>query len=162
MRQSNEMSHMKSRYRRFVFSGYSMYPQLKPGDVIVAQQASREEIAPGCLLCVEGRDRRVVHRVIRAEPSDSDMLVFCKGDNMPEPDEPVLVPVDACWQVTLVIRNGRLRTPRRGRISAFLCANNLTIGIFMQRIKKVLQRMPPPMYNLAERLRKVTRHDTTG
>jgi hypothetical protein len=139
-----------------------MYPGLRPGDVIVAERVPRQNVTPGCILCVDDRDRRVVHRVIRTEPSDADILVVCKGDNLPEPDEPVLVPGDSCWQVSLIIRNGGFRKPRRGRIHAFLSINNLTAGMFMKRIKRVLQWMPPPVYDLTERLRKATHHDTTG
>ena len=159
VKQSDGMSYMKKRHRRLVLSGYSMYPHLRPGDIIVVTQASFSDITPGCILCMNGRDCTVVHRVIRVEPSGSETLVVCKGDNLPRPDEPVLISGDACWQISFVIRNGRFRTPRQGRISAFLCAHNLTAGMCMRRIKRIIQWVSSPANNLAAQLQQGKRHD---
>ena len=153
------MPHMKNRYRRFVLSGFSMYPQLRPGDVIVAKQASSSDIAPGCILCVDDRGRQVVHRAIHVEPSGSGVLVVCKGDNLPGPDEQALISGDSCWRVLFVIRNGRFRKPRQGRISAFLCTNNFTIGICMKRTKRIVQWIASPVNNLTAQFQQAKRHD---
>lgn len=157
--QSSGMSHMKNRYRRFVLSGFSMYPQLRPGDIIVAKRAPFSDIAPGRILCMDDRGRQVVHRAIHVEPSGSGALVVCKGDNLPRPDEPTLISGDLCWHVSFVIRNGKFRKPRQGRIDALLCANNITIGICMKRIKRVIQWVSSPVNTLAAHLQQVKRHD---
>ena len=151
----------KNRYRRFVFTGFSMYPQLRPGDIIVAKQIPSSDITPGLILCRDDRERRIVHRVLHVEPSGSDIVIVLKGDNMPRADMPVLIPGDSCWHVSLVIRNGTFRKPRQGRISSFLCARNLTVGIWMGRVKRILRWLPSPIYNLIYQYKQDRHHDGT-
>lgn len=150
---------MRDRYRRLMFSGFSMYPGLRPGDGIVTREMPVSDIVPGCIVCVDDRDRTVVHRVLSVERSAFGTRIVLKGDNLPEPDEPVLLPGDFCRCVSMIIRNGRLRRPRQGRVSSFLCARNLTAGILTGGVKRMLFRTPSRMYSLIARYRKVKRYD---
>jgi hypothetical protein len=152
---------MNDRYHRFVFSGYSMYPGLRPRDIIVTKEKSLSDIAPGCILCMTDRDRAVVHRVLSVERTVSCALIVCKGDNLPAPDEPQLFSGNSCRCVSMVIRNGRFKRPRQGRFSSFLCARNLTAGMIMGRAKRAVMRMMSWICSPAARFRQVRRYDRT-
>lgn len=71
-----------------VVAGYSMYPTLKPGDIVVVEKiASPAEIRPGVIVVwCTGPHSCVIHRVVEVI---DEKAVVTKGDANPAPDPPV-------------------------------------------------------------------------
>lgn len=71
-----------------VVAGYSMYPTLKPGDIVVVEKiASPAEIKPGMIVVwCTGPHSCVIHRVVKVV---DERAVVTKGDANPAPDPPV-------------------------------------------------------------------------
>jgi hypothetical protein len=85
-----------------------MLPAVWPGDVLVIQSVSADEVSEGDIVLF-GRNRRLfAHRVVAKNPEDSAILT--RGDAMPAPD-PVLRENELLGRVYSIMRNGRSITP---------------------------------------------------
>ena len=113
------------------FGGYSMYPFLRPGDILFCKKAaSPEDIHLGDIVVLPGDGgRRTAHRVINVSP------LRVKGDNLSRPDSFLSAEVVPGEIVTDVQRGKRVFSVRDGKqkIIAFLSRYNLTPGILKRR-----------------------------
>lgn len=81
-----------------ILSG-SMSPALQTGDLAFAQSVSASEIDPGDIVSVTSQDGvRVTHRVVTAEPVESQAALTLKGDANPTTDTETYV-VDSALSV---------------------------------------------------------------
>ncbi|MGA1789894.1 MAG: nucleotidyltransferase family protein [bacterium] len=87
------------------FSGYSMYPLIKPGDRLVAKPVHAHSLRVGDIVAIPGPDNGhdMVHRLINVSPDGRGMT---KGDAMLKPDHK---------QVELTMVRGRVEAIIRGR-----------------------------------------------
>ncbi len=96
---------------RLGVTGWSMFPSVRPGDVLVVDRTSSSGVSTGEIVLF-GRNRRLfVHRVVGKE-LDGSSTVLTRGDAMPQPDAPVN-DNDLLGRVSCIVRNGKHIVPRR-------------------------------------------------
>ena len=94
---------------RLQVTGWSMLPAVWPGDVLVIERVTTDEVSEGDIVLF-GRDRRLfAHRVVAKRLEDSTILT--RGDAMPAPD-PVVRKNELLGRVSSIVRNGRGIAPR--------------------------------------------------
>jgi hypothetical protein len=127
-------------YRRVTFRGFSMYPFLRPGDVLVLAAMEPRLVKPGDIVCVDRGRTYVTHRVIDINQTPRARILTLKGDNLLYTDPPFSPGSGLLLKVTMIIRGkGGLVRPRFGKLVAFLSRNNLTPGIIGGRIGRVVR-----------------------
>ena len=100
---------------RFAATGWSMLPTIWPGETLVVERISRDEVRVGDIVLV-GRDGRLcAHRVIGTAGNEGSPQWITQGDALPVPDRPV-ADHELLGKVTHVIRAGS-RAPLRGSFS---------------------------------------------
>jgi signal peptidase I len=96
---------------RLRVTGWSMLPSVWPGDILLVEPTSANEIFEGDIVLF-GRSRRLfVHRVVSKGPWQNGEIVT-RGDAMPTPDPP-LSERDLLGRVSSILRNGKTIQPRR-------------------------------------------------
>lgn len=96
---------------RLRVTGSSMLPSVWPGDTLLIDRVSAEDISKGEIV-LYGRDRRLfVHRVVKTAVN-RDSTILTRGDAMPQTDPPVLSK-QLLGKVSFIVRDGRLIEPRR-------------------------------------------------
>jgi signal peptidase I len=122
--------------REIPFSGFSMYPVLRPGDTLIVREVSLSDISVGDIVCITRNGSYRTHRVIALR----DGIIETKGDNMVEPDPHNVPSDDLLMRVVMIKRDKkRLVRPRFGRLVACLSRINLTPGIIMGRVGRVFR-----------------------
>ena len=114
---------------RFRATGWSMLPAIWPGDTLVVERVSRDQIQVGEVVLV-GRDGRLcAHRVVsRGENSRNPHRHWItQGDAMPKPDPPVKEG-ELLGRVNYVIRAGKC------------VAVNLELSVAAKMTTKVVRR----------------------
>jgi len=92
--------------------GWSMLPGVWPGDVLVIDRATSQQVSKGDIILFR-RDRRLfVHRVVGKDGEHAGAAVLTRGDALLEPDPPVSNN-DVLGKVSLILRNGQTIEPRR-------------------------------------------------
>ena len=134
---------MFSGVRQITYAGYSMYPSLRPGDVLVVRQIPPNEIRLGDILCLPEGGSYVSHRVVHMQINENRCLFKIKGDNLTGCAHPMEIIADPILKVIMIKRPGRgLITPRHGTILALLSRKNLTYGIIKGKLGKLLKHGP--------------------
>lgn len=93
---------------RFSATGWSMLPTILPGDTLVVERVSGDQVKVGEVVLV-GRDGRLcAHRVISPEDNSGNphRHWITQGDSMPMPDPPVSES-QLLGRVNYVIRDGK-------------------------------------------------------
>jgi signal peptidase I len=93
---------------RFSATGWSMLPAIWPGDTLVVERVSGDQVKIGEVVLVGRNGRLCAHRVIsREEDSENPHRHWItQGDSMPMPDPPVKEN-ELLGRVNYVIRAGR-------------------------------------------------------
>lgn len=126
--------------RQISFSGYSMYPALRPGDTLVVRETPPRDIRVGDILCLRENGNYVSHRIVTLERDGNHLLVTTKGDNLTEYGRPEVIGYDTLLKVIMVKRPGKgMVKPRFGKALAFMSRNNLTYGIVKGKIGKFIK-----------------------
>jgi signal peptidase I len=95
---------------RLQVTGWSMLPAVWPGDTLVLECVTSDDVSVGDIVLF-GRDRRLfAHRVVKKETRNSGTLT--RGDAMPAPD-PVVCKDELLGRVSFILRNGRCIAPSR-------------------------------------------------
>jgi hypothetical protein len=127
-------------YKRVLFQGYSMYPFLRPGDVLVLAAVKVRSVERGDIICVTDGRRYITHRVVDIRYQPRAATLITKGDNLPRPDRPLSLNSGSLLKVAMIVReNGRLIRPRFGRALALLSRSNLLPGIIQGRIGRIIR-----------------------
>lgn len=94
---------------RLRVTGWSMLPTVWPGDTLLVQRVSADQVSEGDIVLF-GRDQRLfVHRVVtKAQPHNPEIVT--RGDSMPAPDPPVSGR-DVLGRVSFILRNGKCIEP---------------------------------------------------
>jgi signal peptidase I len=97
---------------RLKVTGWSMLPVLWPGDTLVIEPVSREEISAGDIVLFSRGHRFVAHRVVSKHNATKGPEVQTQGDAMPLPDSPVSGD-ELMGKVSFVLRNGKCIEPSK-------------------------------------------------
>jgi len=125
----------------FSFSGYSMYPAIRSGDILITREAPARSVRPGDVVCLPRGRAYLAHRVISVKKDASRATLITKGDNMITRDPPFTCEQDSVLVVTHARRRGRPpKKLRLGRLRAFLSARNLTFGILKAKAGAIARR----------------------
>ncbi len=145
----NRMSTNPKDFRQIAFSGYSMYPSLRPGDTLVVREIPSKDVQVGDILCIPENGNYVSHRILTIHEKGNHLFVQTKGDNLTQCVPPVEIKERTLLKVAMVRRPGRgLLKPKSGKLLAFLSRHNMTYGIIKGRLGRHLRilfkRHPPP------------------
>lgn len=102
--------------RRYGYvKGFSMWPALIPGDILIAETASAGEVSPGDILVFDGTAAEpVVHRLLDLEHRpDGSVALLAGGDRSGRDPERVYRPETAIMRVRSVLRRGEWKQPPR-------------------------------------------------
>lgn len=94
---------MKGRYLRFRALGSSMFPFIRPGDIITARRVPPENLTVGQVLFYYKDGNFFAHR-LKAKSRDS--LMITRGDNLPFNDN-FVTPSEVLGKVVMIERRGR-------------------------------------------------------
>jgi hypothetical protein len=126
------------------FTGYSMYPFLKPGDRIVAKPVPSNAFQIGDVAVMRtSTNRLLVHRIVRILPHDTGIL---KGDSLLKSDSKPAALSTLCGRVDAVIRKNRFISISTGpkaqfkRVYAWLSLKGLTAGALKLRVKYLFMK----------------------
>jgi signal peptidase I len=72
--------------------GYSMYPAIKPGSLILIEPLkSKGRPVPGEIVAIKRENGLVVHRIKSRTVKDGDTWYIARGDSNPRSDNPVKI-----------------------------------------------------------------------
>ena len=91
---------------RFSATGWSMLPAIFPGDTLMVERVSADQVEVGEVVLVGRNGRLCAHRVISREEDCGKPHWTTQGDSMPMPDPPVKQN-EVLGRVNYVIRNGK-------------------------------------------------------
>jgi|CZKD01.1.fsa_nt_gi signal peptidase I len=97
---------------RLRVTGWSMLPVLWPGDTLVIEPATGDDIAEGDIVTFSNGRRFVAHRVVSRTSGPADPRVQTQGDAIPHLDAPV-PSADLLGRVSVILRDGRCVQPRK-------------------------------------------------
>ncbi len=107
---------------RLRVTGWSMLPTIWPGDTLVIEQASGDQVLEGDIVLFSSGRRFVAHRVVasgngsaasRVQTSTvQTSRIQTQGDAVPRPDAP-LAASDLLGKVSFILREGRIIEPSR-------------------------------------------------
>ena len=126
---------------RFPATGWSMLPAVWPGDTLVVERVSKDQIQVGDVVVV-GRDGKLCgHRVIRAAGDSQNPQWITQGDALPIPDRPVLEN-ELLGRVSYLIRAGKLiAVPAELSLAERLTAKIVRRSVPVARALVYLHRM---------------------
>jgi len=94
---------------RFAATGWSMLPSVWPGETLVVERVSQDQVRIGDLVLVGREGRLCAHRVVdRVGDAESHQWIT-QGDALPVPDRPV-AGNELLGRVAYLIRGGKLVT----------------------------------------------------
>jgi signal peptidase I len=92
--------------------GWSMFPSVQPGDILIAERAVGDAVTEGDIVLFS-RDRRLfAHRVVGRKNGAQGPIVLTRGDTMAADDAPVNED-ELLGRVSLVVRDGMCFEPRK-------------------------------------------------
>ncbi|MGA2743286.1 MAG: S24/S26 family peptidase [Candidatus Sulfotelmatobacter sp.] len=98
-------------------TGWSMLPAVFPGDTLLIEPTSTDDMVEGDVVMFSNGRRFVAHRIVARSRSAGKSRVHTQGDAVPCPDSP-LAESDLLGKVSFVLRNGkRVEPSRRPRFS---------------------------------------------
>ena len=91
-------------YKKILFQGYSMYPFLLPGDILLVKRYALEEIMPGDIIVYQDSNKKknVAHRAVQINP------LKIKGDNLTVCDDMKLSESDVVGKVNSIERRDKI------------------------------------------------------
>ena len=91
---------------RFAAMGWSMLPAIWPGDTLVVERASADQLQVGEVALVGREGRLCAHRVVSGARASGNPNLITQGDAMPAPDRPV-AGGEVLGRVAYIIRSGK-------------------------------------------------------
>lgn len=137
---------LDKRFALFPFRGFSMFPFLRPGDMLVVKKGPHIKPKIGSVVLRRNNHPSsssvlISHRIVR---QISNVLFITKGDNLTRPDPGICPLDDVVGHVLLIVRKGRMVPLYKGpnawieRPIAYFSRINGTPGILVRRLKRVL------------------------
>ena len=115
--------------------GVSMLPTILPGDSLLIERATLNEVATGDIVLYSRGDSLFIHRLIQLN-RDGSVGFVTRGDSMAAPDP--AGPKDLLGKVVAIERNGHSRQPlsRLGTAAkwagSLLCHSNRARSLFLR------------------------------
>lgn len=94
---------------RFTATGWSMLPSVWPGETLVVERVSQDQVRVGDVVLVGREGRLCAHRAIEKVDDSEGHQWITQGDALPVPDCPV-AGSQLLGRVTYLIRGGKLVT----------------------------------------------------
>jgi hypothetical protein len=91
---------------RFSATGWSMLPAIFPGDTLMVERVSGDQVNIGEVVLIGRNGRLCAHRIISREENAGRPHWITQGDSMPMPDPPVKEN-ELLGRVNYVIRDGK-------------------------------------------------------
>lgn len=108
---------------RLQVNGWSMFPAVRPGDVLIVDRTGRSEVVEGDIILFTRERGFFAHRLVR----NGSARLLTRGDAMPNLD-PAIAENELLGKVSFIVRNDRhIRPPRRPSISGRV------VGMLMRR-----------------------------
>lgn len=136
----------------FHFTGYSMYPFLKPGDRLIVRRLEDALIEVGDIVVIRKHENLVAHRLVGLSPDGKGVL---KGDSLLKPDTDIISLSSLTGRVEAIVRNNRLINISVGirsklkKVYARLSLYNLTYGSIKLRIRLKLKKNIPTNHSIS-------------
>lgn len=92
---------------RFAANGWSMLPTIWPGDTLVVERVSGDQVRVGDIVLVGRKGRLCAHRLVATASSAETRQWITQGDAMSVPD-PAVAESELLGRVSYLIRAGRL------------------------------------------------------
>jgi signal peptidase I len=119
--------------------GYSMFPAIKPGSVILIEPVTDEEPpVPGDIIAWKRDSGFVVHRLIRIEKEDNKVSYVTRGDSCANEDSPVMENLVAGKVISTETPSGIRTRSENKLISKQVYLYNRLLVWFIIRFKKVM------------------------
>jgi signal peptidase I len=93
---------------RLRVNGWSMLPTVMPGDTLLVESATSDQVAEGEIVLFHRERRFFIHRVVRELEDRSGLLT--RGDAMPQSDPPVRRH-ELLGRILCIERNGKCFAP---------------------------------------------------
>ncbi|MGA1978628.1 MAG: signal peptidase I [Bacteroidales bacterium] len=117
--------------------GYSMYPFIKPGSVILMEPVTPETtFLPGEIVAWKRDSGFVLHRLVRIINEGDEVLYVTRGDSCPEEDTPLIRARIAGKVLAIEDANGKIREGSQLISKPWYFYNRLKIWI-MARAKRI-------------------------
>lgn len=94
---------------RFAATGWSMLPSVWPGETLVVERVSQDQVRVGDVVLVGREGRLCAHRVVEKVDGADCHQWITQGDALPVPDRPV-AEKELLGRVAYLIRGGKLMT----------------------------------------------------
>lgn len=132
---------------RLQVTGWSMFPSVLPGDVLIINRATVAELVEGDIVLYGRNSRLIAHRVIRQNVNGNPSVLAC-GDAMRTSD-PVVLADEVLGKIFLIVRNGRHLKPKKstsslGRAVAFLFSRSEIAARVIVKIHGMRQSLIAP------------------
>jgi signal peptidase I len=92
---------------RFAATGWSMLPSVWPGETLLVERVSQDQVRIGDLVLVGREGRLCAHRVVDKVDDTESHQWITQGDALPVPDRPV-AENELLGRVAYLIRGGKL------------------------------------------------------
>ncbi len=92
---------------RFAATGWSMLPSIWPGETLVVEKASPDQVGVGDVVLVGREGRLRAHRVVGTTGKEESRRWITRGDALAASDHPVAAN-ELLGRVTYLIRGGKL------------------------------------------------------
>jgi signal peptidase I len=128
--------------KQLPFSGHSMFPAIKNGDILFLQSIPIKDIKIGNIICILKNDIYVAHRVISIDSANNQIIFILKGDNLKHRDPRLIIENQKLYKVIAIKRNDNniIKVNNRSWM-ARLSSHNLTYGIIRAEIGKIVKRV---------------------
>ncbi len=108
--------------------GYSMYPCLKPGDIITIRRVKSDALKVGEIIVFETEKKWIAHRIIKINSQAGNRIFITRGDSCMKQDVPVSE-INIMGKVIFYSRNGEKKTYNKRRNTSRHCLTNLNSSI---------------------------------
>jgi signal peptidase I len=126
---------------RFAATGWSMLPSVWPGETLVVERVSPDQVHIGDVVLVGREGKLCAHRVIDTGADPENPRWITQGDAMPAPDRPV-AGNELLGRVAYLIRAGKVvAVPARLSVVEGLIANIVRRSVPAARALVYLNRM---------------------
>ena len=92
--------------------GWSMLPTVWPGDTLLIEKLTGEDILDGDIVLFSNGRRLIAHRVVARSSDSADLRVRTQGDAVPQLDSPV-PGGNLLGKVSSIVRHGKRIPPRK-------------------------------------------------
>jgi signal peptidase I len=125
--------------------GYSMYPFIKPGAIILIEPLKEEPVqVPGEIIAWKRESGFVVHRLVRIVKRGNEIMYITRGDSCSFEDQPVSREQIAGKVVSIENASGKIKASGKELICKPAYLYNRLILWILIRFRRILIGPPPP------------------